>query len=1145
MSKILSYNNKTTKTADRDWIPVEPYDDDDIKAIRDPNGGMSENPHTAIPSPFAQLDLVKNAFAHLAASISLAGTMMDKRLVSNALDVAQLLFNYESHRDYLHIVRWNRDEQIARLKSEPEHRLYGDTLDLFLLSDTKYNFNLLTDWYIVMWHNRVIGATSPSSFTMGVPRESEEPIGDIMVEQGVPLFAADTRHLWQRDADFVRMMYLLFNAYPVLRKSLTEVYAYMIRNLDPIRQQRPELYASLVAAVPNMESFSPETADRVLEQLEMDYDPFAGDNEITLLGARLYHKRAADIMRDVAQSDFMLAPTLPQPAGTRLPLVLRTGFSGSADAYKYVDRQWNSATEVLAAGVPIDRRKLPDTAVEYPFVTTSDLLTPSLVRLSGPLDGHHYFDGNAGGRGAEAEYGYLLPLTPLFFKYFTAADLCGKVCGRNMLDIEERTGGVTVTLRIPVRKRCIEFTRNYHVVTDPAWTFDERRGSGRLVTDAVMSAAVFPFVKTGQADGYTVQLFAMGASCGSSLQFYANGLDSDSIGVSSRLRTNSTYSTEYFDVKGSFDLVEARVNTASAGTCSGFIVPRWQPYAPGSRQLVFAVDFGTTNSHLEWAERGHQSEPLDFGFCDGSTLIAPLLKRGSLLIAEQLQRIEFLPSAIDSVYGFPLRSALASNAVNDGGTRLWSNVNIPFLYERQYFDGYDVATNLKWKGDTALSREFLRELALLIRAKALIENADLGKTDVVYFFPVSMGGSDRRKLQDTWEELYRTYIGPDTDNLHAYPESIAPAYYYKGADVAGSSFVTIDIGGGTSDTVIYQPTPDRLDSVPVAVSSFRFAGNAIFGDAFTERDADNNPLIAHYAEYFSRLVTKNPDITYLNSILQSVLKQKRSEDVNAFLFSVENVEQLRQLQEVDRNLYSYDALLRNDDQRKLVFMYFYAAIIYYTAQSMLARGYEPPKQIYFSGTGSKILSILGTTQQVREFTQRIIEEVMQKRYTEPFDIKVERECPKQVTCRGGVRLENERLDHKADTSAYSARNINRLKYCFSMIGSESLTYGQVNQLDTRGRIADSVREFNRFFLSLCDNETKDEFGIEGKVFRLFASVVNNGLDNYLTAGINSFLKGRYEEADVVEDVPFFYPVIGVIRYNLLKNLCNEVISNIQ
>lgn len=59
MSKILSYNNKTTKTSSEDWIAVEPYSDDDIRQIKDPNGGLSRNPRTAIPSPFAQLDLVK------------------------------------------------------------------------------------------------------------------------------------------------------------------------------------------------------------------------------------------------------------------------------------------------------------------------------------------------------------------------------------------------------------------------------------------------------------------------------------------------------------------------------------------------------------------------------------------------------------------------------------------------------------------------------------------------------------------------------------------------------------------------------------------------------------------------------------------------------------------------------------------------------------------------------------------------------------------------------------------------------------------------------------------------------------------------------------------------------------------------------
>ena len=1145
MSKILSYNNKTTKTADRDWIPVEPYDDDDIRAIRDPNGGQSENPHTAIPSPFAQLDLVKNAFEHLAAGVNLGGTMMDKRLVSNALDIAQLLFDYESHKEYLHIVRWNRDEQIARLKSEPEHRLYGETLELFLNSDTKYNFGLLTDWYVLMWHNRVIGATSPSSFTMGVPRESTEPVAGIMVEQGIPLFAADTRDLWQRSDDFVRMMYLLFNAYPTLRKALGGVYAYMVRNLEKIRSAKPALYSNLVAVIPNMESFSPETADKVREQLDIDYDPFAGDDEITILGARLYHKRAADIMQAVEKSDFLIAPTLAQKNDSRLPLVLRSGFNGSAEGYVYIDRPWDSATEVLAGGVPVDKRHLPDTAVEYPFVTTADFLTPSLVRLSGPLDAEHYFDGNVHGHATGAQYGYLLPLTPLFFKYFDASLLSGTVCGRPVLDIEERSGCVTVTLRIPVHKRFIELTRNYLPITDPNWSFDERRGTGRLVTDAVMSASIFPFVKTGQTDDYTVQLFSMGQD-GASLTFYADGLNTAGLSVNSRVRTRSAYTTEYYGVKGAFDFIEATVD-AGGQRQSGFIVPRWKPYVPSARELVFAVDFGTTNSHVEWAERGHNSEPLTFEYNSASTLIAPLLKRESLLIADQLQRIEFLPSDIDSLYGFPLRSALASNVNNDGGTALWGNVNIPFLYERQYFDGYDVTTNLKWGADNTLSREFLREIAMLIRAKVLIENADISKTRVIYFFPASMGGGDRRKLQDTWEELYRTYIdrnGVD-DHLRAYPESIAPAYFYKGADVAGSSFVTVDIGGGTSDTVIYQPTADRLDSEPVAVSSFRFAGNAIFGDAFTERDSDNNPLIGHYAEYFSRLIAKNPDITYLNSILQTVLKQKRSEDVNAFLFSIENVEQLRNLHEVDRNLYSYDALLRNDDQRKLVFMYFYAAIIYYTIESMKARGYEKPKQIYFSGTGSKILSILGSHQQVCEFTQRIIEGVTGERYTESFTIKIERECPKQVTCRGGVRLENERLDGRTSVEAFSPRNVNRMKYCFSMTGADSVTYGEVNSLDVRGRIADSVRRFNEFFIGLCDNETKDEFGIDKKVFRLFTSVVNDGIDNYLAAGISSFLKGRYDDADVVEDVPFFYPVIGIIRYNLLKNLCNEVISKIQ
>ena len=187
MSKILSYNNKTTKTSSEDWIAVEPYSDDDIRQIKDPNGGLSRNPRTAIPSPFAQLDLVKNAFEHLQPTPQgMVGIASEQIMVSNALDVAQLFFEYENHRDQLHIVRWNKTAELERLKASPEHRLYGETLELFLQADRVYNFAQLQDWYILLLNNQVIGGTSPCSFTMAAPNVGV--VESVNVEPNVKLF---------------------------------------------------------------------------------------------------------------------------------------------------------------------------------------------------------------------------------------------------------------------------------------------------------------------------------------------------------------------------------------------------------------------------------------------------------------------------------------------------------------------------------------------------------------------------------------------------------------------------------------------------------------------------------------------------------------------------------------------------------------------------------------------------------------------------------------------------------------------------------------------------------------------------------------------------------------------------------------------
>lgn len=1153
MSNILSYNNKTTKTAGEDWIPVEPYADDDIRAIKDPNGGLSRNPRTAIPSPFAQLDLVKNAFEHLTTGMQgMQGIVSERIMVSNALDVAQLFFEFENHRDYLHIVRWNRDDEIARLKSEPQHRLYGQTLELFLQSDRVYNFQFMHDCYIIMLHNQVVGATSPTSLTMAAPDACEMP--SVCVEPNVHLFG-QLRDLWQRDDEFVFYLFLLFNAYTTLRHSLSGVYAYMTRNLPLIEQFKPALFSRITAVLPNPTALQADREEAVRLVLDQQFAPFAGEQAVSVLSAPLYHKKVTDIRSMAAASNFVIAPTREQPAGEPLPLVLRNNFNGQIGNYIYVNKQWESTTAVFTEGLPLSERKLPATSIQYPFLTVDDFLSESIIRLDAPIDDAHFFDAHLQRGSFIAQHSYLLPLRPDFFRYFTAADLKGSVDGRNFIDMTEGGDGtVTVTLRIPIKKRHIELSRRYVPTDDPAWHFDEHVGMGRVIQGAQLSMAVFPFVRTGNHDSYKVQLFTYINHGAGQLRFVRDDDGTAQPAVQGKVRTpRSTdvpYSTTYYDVQGTWDYCEASITTP-LGAFTGIIVPLWKPYVASAKELIFAVDFGTTNSHVEWAERGQESRPLTFADGSEQVLVASLLRKGSLLLSEQLQRIEFLPRDIDDVYGFPLRSALASNKNGDGGTTLFADVNIPFLYERQYFDGYDVTTDLKWRGNNVLSKEFLRELAMLIRAKALLENADPGKVRLIYFYPVSMGGGDRSKLADAWQDLYQTYLGGDPDaNLHVYPESVAPAFYYKGADVAGSSYVSVDIGGGTTDTVVYQPTPDSQRTLPVAISSFRFAGNAIFGDAFTPNDADNNPLLKHYTEYFRRLVDRNQDVAYLNSILSGILERKRSEDVNAFLFSIENVEQLRNLPKMDLSIYSYNTLLRNDDQRKLVFMYFYSALIYYIASSMKHRGYVKPKQIYFSGTGSKILNIVGSKEQVGELTQTILERVFGEQYTEQFSIKIESEFPKQITCRGGVRLENQRLQSNASPEMQQLiqlmrpRSVNAMKYCYSMVPEEQLTLGQLAQPALRDEIVQQVRQFNQFFISLCDGVTRDEFGIDSKVFNIFRQVVDDNVPNYLLAGIQSYLQGRYEQDAVIEDVPFFYPIIGVIRYNLLKNLCNEVISKL-
>ncbi len=1134
--KTLSYNDKTQPVATEDWLSVPPYSDDEIDRIQDPDGGLSEMPRTAIPSPFAQLDLVKTAFAAVARSLD--APRMHRRLVSNALDVAQLLFDYENHRDRLRVVCWNRDERLEAMKASPSHHLYAETLQLFLRADKAYNFDRVSRWYIVLLDGQVVGGTSPASIFMAAPAA---PIfHGVMIEQGVELFST-VRHLHERDGDFIYYLFLLLNAYPDLRRYCPSFYAYMMTCLPMIERTRPDVYNRITQAIVNPGALDPSRVEELRARLGSAFDAAPFGEEIGVLGARFYSRRRPDIRAMAAHSDFVVRPTREQATGATLPLILRQGFKSETESFRYLDRDWDSTTVVPAVDTQVEKRLLPGTAVQYPYLTTNDLLLPYIIRLPAAIDNNHFTDGNLVARD-DSGNGYLLPVAPTYFDYFTARDLAGTTGGRDTITIETaHDGTVTVTLCVPMTKHHMELRRRYVAVSDTTRGQDANSETG-LIVDAALDIAVFPMVRTDVADDYTVQLFSMNTtSSRSTLSFHTD--DALPPRVRSKQRTaNEVYSTTYHDVAGAFDYMEVSLTMPDNLTAHGIVVPKWQYARAGAKQLLFAVDFGTTNTHVEWSERDTEARPLEFGSSSGATLIASLLRQGGLDMAEQVQRIEFLPDSINRVYGFPVRTTMLRPIVNDGQTVLFHDVSVPFLYERQYFGGYDITTGLKWKGDAEMSREFLRELILLIKARVLLEQADPTRTVITYFFPVSMSGSDRRKLQDSWEELYRTYLGPDTTLLMSFPESIAPTFHYRSAETEAGSTVGIDIGGGTTDIVVYQPDDDGLHSHAVAVSSFRFAGNTIFGDAFDRPDANNNPLIDHYAAYFDQLAgsDRTGNIAYLSSILRDIKQRCHSEDINAFLFSIENVEQLRDLREVDRNRYSYNCLLRADIARKPAFLYFYSAIVYYVATAMHERSMVMPRQLFYSGTGSKILAIIGSIAQVTALTRTIFEKVYGKRFDTPFEIKIEQNQPKQITCKGGIRLAKLQLDGREHANRFSPRAMATIKYSHPMIklpaGETQLTLNTLLLPSTRKAVTDSVRRFNEFFVKLMDSDTRDEYGIDAATLRAVEQIINTDLDAYLTAGITAWLETRYEHGDPIEDVPFFYPIAGAIRLGLLKRL---------
>ena len=1157
MSKILSYNNKT---AGEGWIPLtSQYNADEIEMIEDPNGGLSQQPRTAIPSPFAQMDLVKNAFKRLSTHANLHGEAMDEKLVANALDVAQLFFNYAELRNQLRIVEWNRDTQLQMLKDSPQHHLLGETIEMFLDQDKEaFNFDRMDRLYFLVYGNQVVGSTSPVTLFMATPnaREGRFPIP---VEQNVNLFDL-WRPLHERDQKFVKYIYALFTAYPDLKKCCGEVNSYLITSLPLLPAT---LQNEILKEVGNPAAYDYEGIERAKTFLDTTFTKM--DEGIQALGVPFYQARAEDVQKAIQESDFKIVPSRDD-CGPLLPLVLQNHLNApQTDPFKYITSPWTDATVIRPEDyqLPPEKRVLPATSHEYPWLTDDDFFQPTLIKLDYTLDRDCFFDGNltVGSRDTD-DCDFLLPLKPLFFKYFNVSDLWGTIAGKPKFELIHTQNGATETvraiLRIPVQKqgKFITLERNYVAALNNDLRYDEANNRGHFLT-VPFALSVFPFVRTPQANQYSVQLvdraLGMLQNYSLSLSFFRNGyqqqLAGDSVVVRERsLKSEKRVGSQYYKLSGDFDyigvtLTDDRGNRAA----EGMICPRWAAHIPGHDAFTFSVDFGTTNTHLECMKGSEMPEPLHLSSAATQRLLATLYN-GEQVLYDVILKQEFLPKTLGEDYGFPQRTVISEaerlDAENVDAILALADANIPFIYEKESIGyGNRIVPNLKWSTEMATSkrvRAYLTELALLMRAKVLLENGDITKTRLVWFYPLAMKVGNVRKMGEMWAKTFEEVFGiPATDqNLIQMPESVAPYYFYKSSSQfrgSASNVASIDIGGGSSDVVVFESGAKQ----PAILTSFRFAANVLFGDGFSEvPHGGSNPMLVKYVDYFKRLFDGD-DERYgeLNGILDDITAKRKSEDINAFLFSVQNNKVVG-----GNDVFSYNQRLNEDPQRKIIFIYFYVTLVYYVASMMKQRRLAKPRSIMFSGTGSKVLDIVGSNRDLDLISQAVFERVYGEKYdVDGFSVVMERKEPKQITCRGAL------MQVRDDTGCVSVERLNKmlddfdtpLKYNFSMISTEKLTYDDMASAETRQQLVDAVRQYNDFFCRLCDEiHVVDRFLVDNKSLLRFKELVNKDLEHHLLNGWAFVNKNADDKngSDPIEDTVFFYPIIGSIRDNLIENL---------
>lgn len=1116
--------------------------DNAISTISDDlEAGNPSKVATSIPNPFARMYLFDTAFQMASLGHRQVGYTLYNFLVSDCLDVFQLLYNIGDGSN-LKFVKWNKTNELQRLRSKQDifegskqrihpHRLLAQSLEMALKSE---RFSDFEDLYFIFYKNILLGGTSPLTIFYTSPNFQRimEERGEIFPPSSTNdiLFDKEPAALHQRAKDFQFFMHKFRLAY---RQQLSRNCPNLA---DYIYQNGLNFSSEIVAAIdPNygLDTF-------LKEYSQINIDKTTGES-LRCGNISIRSVAPDDIEKIISQnSGFVMEPSvdyfkqITADDGQRVtiptPLAL---VSNNNHLIRYIYTTWDPNTKVeYFSYLKLHERKLPGTTnTKYPYVTTGDFLEDRLIKLPYALNKKYFFTGFDG------RFHFLLPVKKEYFNFFTINDL------KKNLNIYLDPDKVIIRLRIPIRSgNSIEFIKQYDLKGDTAKIYEPKEETRSI------GMGIFPFYQV--TDLRDINEYVIMLVDNAEKDVYLKLFRYDDIKGNSPIKyrekkripktenqAGSTYITVTGNPDNSFDLIEA-----SFGDYRGLIIPSFTKVEVKNHTLHynFAIDFGTSNTHIAF---NHSNDPSirSFEINENDMQMVLLNEPGSyeditkikdafnygfgqFFEVAQYKNREFVPSLVgeNSHINYPIRTAICENSkFSSEGAELFGNINIGYSLdsEERPLSNTSFVTNIKWGieknlgGQVERSRvkAFFHQTLWMIKNKILMNQGKID-ADICWFVPLSMKMPTQNSFQAIWKEVLLDVFGENNQvKLHRGTESTVPYYYLANrySFYQANDALNVDIGGGTIDVIFQENSRNMSYS-----TSFKFAANDIWGDGITRLGGgaskkENGFFLMMKSKMdkgelrIENEIKRRYETFYRNSLFDS-------SDMISFLFKY------------DRDFGFSSSIQAHPYLSSLLFLH-YSAVIYHISEIILARGLNIPMYITFTGKGSEYIKIIFSddldNHELSKFTRLLLAKFTGREISRDVEVRMA-ENPKQVTANGGIVMLNLNTRKVDPTELVS--------YGFSKDHPPSnYAPNKIMRLSDLEELKASVLENLNIFLDILmnDEELGSFFNKYNITFRYGTETLKEKINKYAEHSYNQIKSELLKDgqlSDQIEESPFFW-----------------------